>query len=102
MRTQLLVAEYWKPLYPMAQSTGAGRTGKDVLNTPGLWLEVKARSKFEPVSALKQAKEADLFNEIPMFVYRPNGVGETRVGEWLVTMRQVDARHLVGLAGYGG
>ena len=42
--TQRLVAAYWNENgWPWATDAGAGRSGSDLLNTPGLKAEVKAR-----------------------------------------------------------
>ena len=56
MKTQALVAEWFRQHgYTYATDAGAGRPGKDILNTPGLSVEVKARAGFQPQAWLRQA-----------------------------------------------
>lgn len=55
MRTQAVVTEWMRERgWPYAESAGAGRSGVDVKNTPGLAVEVKARRQFTPVEWAKQ------------------------------------------------
>src|SRR5688572_32305130 len=53
-RSQKVFADYVRPVFPHAEPTGAGRQGRDILSTPGVWFELKARSGFNPLEALKQ------------------------------------------------
>lgn len=100
MRTQLVVAEWFKERgWPYAESTGAGRSGVDVKNLPGLACEVKARRDFSPIAFLKQAaKGAD---GLPFCVVRPDGLGEQNVHKWGVMMTLEDFTDLLHKAGYG-
>lgn len=101
MRTQLLVALALKADgFPHAQSAGSGRKGRDVLNTVGLAVEVKARRGLNLVGWLRQAV-ANAEGDVPALVTRPDGMGETTVDDWPVTMRFADWRALVRAAGYG-
>lgn len=91
-RTQALVAEAYKAIWPAATSAGAGATGRDVLNVP-LSIEVKGRRAFSPLEWIRQARrnarpEQD---EFPAHVVmRPDGVGEASVGDFLVIRRLAD------------
>jgi hypothetical protein len=97
MRTQLLVAEYLQSLYPHALSAGAGRPGKDVLNTPGLSVEVKARTNLDPLAWVKQAEGHE---GLPVAVFRPNGMGE-HPEQFVAFLRFGDFVNLLKAAGYG-
>lgn len=109
-RTQKVFADYIRPTFPYAEPTGAGRQGRDILSTPGVWFELKARAGFDPKTALKQAhSESDKeFREypvrlrpIPVGVLRLNGQGEANIGEWVAVMRVDSLMRLLNEAGYG-
>src|SRR5690348_3959728 len=100
MRTQLLVANHLRSNgWPHATSAGAGRTGSDVLETPDIAVEVKARADLNPVGWLKQAAAA-ADGRLPLVVFRPNGVGE-RPSDYIAFMRFGDLVGLLREAGYG-
>lgn len=100
MRTQLLVAEYLQERgWPFATSAGAGRSGVDVLNTPDIAVEVKARANLDPLAWVKQAEKA-ADGRLPFAVFRPNGMGED-AGRYLVMLRLSDMTRLLREAGYG-
>lgn len=102
MRTQLLVAEWFKARgFPYAESAGAGRSGVDVKNLPGLACEVKARRDFNLTGFLKQAV-SQREHGLPFVVVRPDGYGETRVGEWAAMLTLEDFTDLIHRAGLGG
>jgi hypothetical protein len=73
-RTQKVVADYLKQWYPYAESAGAGRTGSDVIGIP-FDIEVKARTGFDPLSAIKQLKLRQS-DKLGIVVLRMNGQGE--------------------------
>ena len=99
MRTQKVVAEWFRTHgWGFAESTGAGRSGSDILGVPGLAIEVKARSDLQPQAWLRQAEGEP---GLPLVVFRLNGVGESRVGEWGVLMRLDRFTELLQEAGYG-
>lgn len=97
MKTQALVAEDLKKdgLFPYATDAGAGRQGEDILNTDYVSIEVKARSGFEPVSALKQAETNAAEDEIPIVVLRMNGQGPANIDEWAAMVRWGDMKKLI-------
>lgn len=100
MRTQLLVAQHLAANgWPHATSAGSGRSGVDILGTPDIAVEVKARADLNPLAWLKQA-EAAADGRLPMAVFRPNGLGE-RPGQFLTLMRLDDLIELLHAAGYG-
>lgn len=80
--TQRIFAEYIRYLFPLAEPTGAGRQGKDILAAPGVHFELKARSGFEPLAVMKQMR-MECGNELPIAILRCNGQGEKSVGEWI-------------------
>lgn len=99
MRTQKVLADHYAANgWPWAESTGAGRSGVDITGMPGLAVEVKARTGFEPIAWLRQA---DREQGLPFVVFRPNGMGETRVGDWGVLMTVEHHTQLLRDAGYG-
>ena len=99
--TQKVFAEYMRDIFPYAEPTGAGRQGADILGTPRVSFELKARSGFDPKSALKQAHEAAGLGDLPVAVLRMNGQGPATVGEWVVCMRVDTLKELLKEAGYG-
>lgn len=100
MRTQLLVTEHMKDNgWPFATSAGAGRAGSDVLNTPDVSVEVKARANLSPLAWVKQAEDA-ADGRLPFVVFRPNGMGE-HPEQFLAMLRFGDLIQLLREAGYG-
>jgi hypothetical protein len=96
-RTQALVAEYYRRLWPAATTQGAGTAGRDVLNVP-LSIEVKGRRVFSPLEWIRQARKAERSgeDEFPAHVVmRPDGVGEMNVGDFLVIRRLADDTDLL-------
>jgi hypothetical protein len=109
METQKLIAQRardaWGFIY--AETCGAGRPGVDILNTPGLAVEVKATKAVDMPDWLRQATRnarAGLPDgtpaDLPLVVYRPQGYGPATVGDWPVIMRLEDAEALLRAGGY--
>ena len=100
MRTQLLVAEYLKVHgWPFAESAGPGRSGVDILGTPDIAVEVKARADLSPLAWVRQAEQvAD--GRLPFAVFRPNGMGE-HPEDFLAMIRFGRQVELLNQAGYG-
>jgi hypothetical protein len=98
--TQNLVAAYFKAAgFPYAESAGAGRNGRDVLGTPGLACEVKARRDFSPIAWTRQAA-ATADGDLPLVVMRPDGLGPAHIDEWPAILRFSDLLGLLRAAGY--
>lgn len=98
MRTQKLVAEYLREIWPFADTAGAGRSGQDILNTPGFAGEVKAQSRVNLGAWLRQAAVNAGEDEIPYVVFRINGQGEASIDDWLVAMYAIHLYRVFGLA----
>ena len=97
--TQRAVAAYLATNgWPYATDAGAGRPGKDILGTPGLSIEVKARRDYDPLAWLRQAATSP---GLPIVIHRPDGMGPATVANWPVTMRLADVVGLLRAAGYG-
>lgn len=86
-KTQVLVAEYWQEsgTFPDAVSIAASLPGKDILHTPGFSVEVKGRTRFNPLEWSRQAAK-NAGTDVPVVVMRPNGLGEKSVGNFLAFM----------------
>lgn len=99
--TQRLVAAYMvEHGWPWATDAGAGRTGSDILNTPGLKVEVKARRDFNITAWLRQASGAPTPG-VPCVVQRPDGYGPAKIEDWPMIFRFGDGIILLRQAGYG-
>jgi hypothetical protein len=99
--TQKLVAEHLRDNgWPWATDIGAGRNGSDILNTPGLKIEVKARRDLDLTGFLKQASSAPGLG-VSCVVVRPDGYGPAKIGDWPVILRFEDWITLLRQAGFG-
>jgi len=87
--------------WPYAMSAGAGREGSDVVGLVDLDVEIKARTGFEPLAAIKQMQARRRPGALPFAVLRMNGTGEATIDDWPVVMRLEDAIYLLREAGYG-
>lgn len=93
MRTQAALAERWKEigLFPWATDAGPGRSGNDVLNTPGLNVEVKAHGESLSIpAALRQCRAGGTKWWRSILIWRHNGQGEKSMAEWSVSMSLAD------------
>lgn len=99
--TQRTVADWFRGHgWPFATAIGAGETGRDVDNMPGLAPEVKARRDYNPTAWLRQARK-NAGGDLAFVVHRPDGYGPGSVDQWPVTLRLADFTRLLGDAGYG-
>jgi hypothetical protein len=83
-RLQNALAAYLRTWWPHAESAGAGRNGRDVLGTPGIWWENKTQADGEhrPGQFIRQAvKGAEQAGEIPVVVWWPPGAGKDSPGK---------------------
>lgn len=81
-KTQDLVADRLRHLFPDAEGVPASRDGKDVLHTPTLAIEVKARANVSLPAWLKQARKNAEPGDLPVAIYRPNGAGPATIDDW--------------------
>lgn len=95
----LVAARYRAAGFEHAESTGAGRQGRDVVGVLGIATEVKARKDFNPVGFVRQA-ESYADGDLPVAVVRPDGMGPAAIDEWPVVLRFGDFLELVKAAGY--
>ena len=104
MRTQALLAQRWQQsgLFPFATDAGAGRAGRDILNTPGLCVEVKAKGRLTLLETMRKAESYANEGELPIVVWRHNGQGELSIDQWSVSMRLADFEELWIRAHGGG
>jgi len=98
--SQRIVAERLRELYPLAEPTGAGRQGKDVLACPGLAVEVKAHANISLPAFIRQAKK-NSGDELPVLWLRLNGQGPASIDDWPVVLTTKDFMDLLRKAGYG-
>lgn len=97
-RTEKVVAqEFRENGWPYAEPTGASRPGEDILGVPGLSIEVKARTGFNPLAWTKQPEK---HNGLPFAIMRCNGQGED-AGEYIVLIKLKNFFPLLRAAGYG-
>jgi hypothetical protein len=87
--------------FPFAESTGAGRSGTDITGCVGIDWEVKARTGFNPSSAVKQLKDRAKSKILGLVCLRLNCQGEEKVKDWVVVLRLEDMVNLLREAGYG-
>lgn len=85
-KSQELAAEYLRDIYPDAEAVAASLPGKDIKNTPGVSIEMKATSQADLTGALRQARANATGDELPIAIYRPRGMGPEKIGDWLVAM----------------
>lgn len=94
--TEDMVAERWQEngLFPEAESIAASLPGRDIKNTPGFAVEVKARTNFSPLAWARQAA-ANAGYDFPVVVIRPNGMGKASLALWPVMMNMSTFEELV-------
>lgn len=88
--TQRMAAAFLQRWFPRARSVEAFAKGRDILETPGLYVEVKATADNPVLAGLRQAHagvEADGSGDVPIVLWRPNGSGEANIEDWPVAMR---------------
>jgi hypothetical protein len=99
--TQRLVASYWRSNgWPYATPVEAFGRGADLIGTPGISVEIKARRDFAPLAWLQQAAHHN--GGTPVVIWRPDNAGPNSLPLWPVMMRHLDLLELLAKAGYGG
>lgn len=120
-KTQQLLAGWFRSHgWVGAESRPASLPGSDVYGMPGLAPEVKATAGQDLTGALRQAKRnasaTCVFHgknvpvpldeditctcDLAFVIYRPNGYGPEKIGQWLVAFSLEDATQLLKEAGY--
>lgn len=84
---------------PDAKAVGASLPGRDILNIPGVAIEVKARANLDMRAALRQAdKNSD--GDLPLVVVRCNGQGQMHIDQWVTLTTWGDTKTLLRKGGY--
>lgn len=86
--------------WPYATAKTGADTGQDIDNMPGLSGEVKATDSMPLLAALRQAKR-NAGGALPFVLWRPNGYGPERIGEWVMAFTVADGTRLLRDAGFG-
>jgi len=97
-KTQAIVAARLQDLFPGCEPVPASLPGRDILGTPGVAIEVKARRDLVLPGWLRQAAK-NAGTDLPVLIHRPDGFGEQSVGDWPVTMRLADWEKLMERGG---
>ena len=101
-QSQRIAAEWFQRNgFPYAESTGAGRSGSDVTGMPGIDIEVKARTGFSPLAAMRQQEDRAARGDLAFAVLRMDGQGPAVIGAWPVVIRLDTFTQLLRAAGYG-
>lgn len=95
-KTQSLIADWFRAHgYSKAKAIEAFLPGADITGVDGFSIEVKATSKGDLLAALRQAQTNAIECQTPVVIWRPNGYGETRIGEWVVALTLKDFTNLI-------
>ena len=97
--TELILADYLRGHgWPYAQATGAGAAGSDILNTPAIAWEAKARRGLDLGAAMRQ--NADRPAAYHPVVIRLDGQGPAAIGDWPAVLPLSELVALLAAAGY--
>ena len=101
--TEELVAAFLRAHgFPHAEPPTRGAGGPDILGTPGVVLEVKAKAKAEIGDWLAQARNrVQEPDDIAAVIWRRNGDGPTTLAQWPVIIDVGTLVFLLAQAGYG-
>lgn len=100
--TQRIVARYLEDNgFPYAEPTGAGRAGTDILGTPGLDWEIKARRGLVLAELMRQLDQRADDGKLGLGVIRLDGTGPTTIDHWPAVLCLADLVALLRAAGYG-
>lgn len=97
--TEKAVAEALRRVFPDAVAVASALSGSDILSTPGIAVEVKARRDLNLTEWLRQASR-NAGVETPVVIHRPDGFGPATVLDWPVTMTLEHFMALLEEAGY--
>lgn len=88
--SQRAVAAYFASNgWPYCTDAGAGRSGADLLNLPGLYCEIRARRELR-ISEWVRATSKLAGPDLGFVVCRPDGMGPASVADWPVSLRLQD------------
>lgn len=96
----LVAADLAADLFPAAVSTGPGRPGRDVTNTPGVAFEVKGARDLHAPAWIRQAVAA-ADGDVPVVVWRPDGFGPASLDTWPAMLPYGELKKLLKRAGFG-
>lgn len=85
--TERIMARYLQAYWSDAAAQAASLKGDDILNVGQLALELKATAHVPILAALRQVHARAKPGQIPAGIWRPNGMGEARVEDWVVFTR---------------
>lgn len=94
------VAAYLTRWFPLAEKTPNGRPGRDVMNTPGLAVEVKTSAEWRPKAWAAQVARYPGDGELGLLVYLPPGCGQRSVPEAMALLPLRAVMPLLVAAGY--
>jgi hypothetical protein len=100
-KSEDLLADDCRAIWPDVEAVPAGLPGVDLRNTPGIAFEVKSRRRFNPMEWARQAGRNTPEGEIPLVVVRMTGQGPASIGEWLAFTPWKYQKRLIEEAGYG-
>lgn len=98
--SEFMAGDWYSQWWPDLEVVGSAAPGRDIKRMLGLAPEVKARRDLDLLAWLRQAKR-NAAGDIPWVLWRPDGLGEARIAEWPVIMRNDDHVELLLEAGYG-
>jgi hypothetical protein len=75
--------------------------GSDITGMPGIDIEVKARTGFSPLAAMRQQADRAAHGDLAFAVLRMDGQGPSVIGSWPVILRLDTFTELLRAAGYG-
>lgn len=93
-KSQGIIADYMRSVWPLGRSRAASLSGVDIEDTPGWRVEVKGTRDCTLTAAMTQA-EKHPGEGTPIVVWRPDGYGPEKIGQWLVVMRLHNFRDIV-------
>jgi len=110
---QHALARYLETWFPDCESNPNGRSGRDILGTPGIWFECKTARLFRPLEWARQARRGALgcqcaqpkpcplpVADWPVVVWFPDGTGEAQAGAAMAIVPLDSLMEMLTEAGY--
>lgn len=82
MKAQVHCADFLRVIFPWVNTVSGAASGRDLRNTPGLAVEVKARRDFTPQEWLRQSDRNSDDDEFPIVIWQPDGYGPAKMKQW--------------------